>query len=236
MTSSMFRTVPSRAAKYLAVTLALSGCAAQVKERHYFATYQEDSPGEPVNFFRVDVTANTRFTNARYVAGYYDERAVDLFFSELKSNDTASLFSGELKDPGTDQVIKPLDPGVNGALVMVLSTNADDIVDAISAFAESQVVGQAVTQIANGSRLRDSRLSKAAAGPQKATAAAFAAELTTLAQAAGDATTTSDAERLYLRLLQRLATESGGRGAAFESFAEALAWFQTTQRASGSEP
>lgn len=207
-----------------------------MRERHYFAVYDTVAPNEPVNFFRVDLSANTRFTNTRYVTGFYDERAVDLFFSEIKGNDKSTLFQNNLKSPGTDQVLKPLDPDVNGTLVMVLSTNADDIVSSISAFAESQVVGQAVTQIANGQVLRGARASQASASAQRAAANAFVAELNSLVRAAGSASTANEAKSAYLRLLQRIATETQGRGDQFATFDEALAWFQAMHNAMGAGP
>ena len=216
----------------LACLLTLIGCSAKVVEHHYFATYAPSAPEDPVNFFRVDVTANTTFSNARYVSGFYDERAVDLFFSELKATDQA-LFKPDQKDPGTDLVIKPLDGSTNGAFVMVLSTNADDIVNSISAFAESEVVGSAVTQLVNRSELMAAASSDAAAESTPLLAAAFASELDKLISTAAAATSQPDAEAAYLRVLQRLTTETSGRSTTFGDFNQALVWFEQSLNGGG---
>ncbi|HTU61038.1 MAG TPA: hypothetical protein VMF89_21440, partial [Polyangiales bacterium] len=120
----------------------LGGCSAMVREEHYFATYaKSDSPHEPRNFFRLEITGASTFSNARYIAGFYDPRAVDLFFNELKPQSSdRTLFSANLQLPGESTVLTPLSPGDRGTYVMVLSTNADAIADAIGSFSESQVV------------------------------------------------------------------------------------------------
>lgn len=73
-------------ATLLAATL-LVGCAATVQENHYFAAFKDGvdgAPREAVQFYRLRVDGDAQFTNARYLSGYYDERAVSLFFNELQ--------------------------------------------------------------------------------------------------------------------------------------------------------
>ncbi|MCI4645330.1 MAG: hypothetical protein MRY64_11140 [Hyphomonadaceae bacterium] len=68
--------------------LCLSACVANIDEIHYFATQTTPTPENPsgiVNIFRVEIDATAAFSNVRYIAGEYDERAVDLFINETKA-------------------------------------------------------------------------------------------------------------------------------------------------------
>src|SRR4051812_49182226 len=100
---------------YLLLTFcALAAGCASFHEEHYFQT--ADKSGTPLNFFRVRVDGNAGLTRLRYLSGYYDERAVDLYFNEVKSPgqgpdvDIQPLFLAGQKSPGTEEVIKPLEP------------------------------------------------------------------------------------------------------------------------------
>src|SRR6266404_2610957 len=82
----------------------VSGCATAFKESHY---YQSVNPktNKVTNYYRLTVKGYAAMSSARYVSGYYDERAVDLYFNEVKvaespEKDTSSqtLFSSDLKD------------------------------------------------------------------------------------------------------------------------------------------
>src|SRR5437870_2376680 len=98
-----------RVVSLLSLLLLITGCAS-FHEEHYFVT--KDRAGTPVNFFRVRVSGNTGLSRMRYVSGFYDERAVDLYFNEVKNNadntpalDIAPLFTSGQKNPGSDETI-----------------------------------------------------------------------------------------------------------------------------------
>jgi len=117
------------------------GCA-NIREDHYFKSYSKNA-GVATNYFRLTVKANADLSSARYIAGYYDERAVDLFFNEIKSaagtNQTnpSKLFMDNQESPGSDEVLKPLDPQQQGAFVMIFSTNAEAVANTIGNFAKA---------------------------------------------------------------------------------------------------
>jgi hypothetical protein len=145
---------------FVLIGFVLAGCTASVRETHYFASFKNDSdtPSKPVNFFRLNVEGGAQFSSARYLAGFYDERAVDLFFNEIRSNDSnkSILFKADLKDPGSDVTIKPLSPSTgNGAFVLVMSTSADSIANAIGSFAESEMVAEAITNLIAKEKIKE---------------------------------------------------------------------------------
>jgi hypothetical protein len=213
-------------------TLLLAGCSASVRERHYFATYPGTGTSEkPVSYFRVDVKADSKFSNARYVAGFYDERAVDLFFSELTSS-SQTLFRADLKNPGTNDVLRPLEPSTNGAFVMVMSTNADAITGAIGAFADSEAAGRSIVNLVNADDVRAKSQGDASAGAVKSQAVAFTAGLQSRIGAARQATSVDGAKASYLQVLNLIAIELG-RSDAFASLDEARIWFQGRREQQG---
>ena len=217
----------------------LSGCAAAVQERHFFATFNEGTdrkPREAVQFYRLEVRGNTQFSDARYLAGFYDERAVDLFFNELKGPKTAKLFEDNQKLPGASATTttKPLNPDPSdGAFVLILSSNADSVANAIGSFAESQVVADALTRMLNKERYSAKLKSDASVAVIKAEANALWSQLEFHYKQASAASDGSSAVKSYLRALTTLAQGLGYRGGEFPSLARAQEWFALESTRSG---
>ena len=224
------------------IALALSGCAGSFQERHYFASFANKpaTAGQeerPVNFFRLQVDGFAGFSAARYISGFYDERAVDLFFNELRPLSEDELFRpifvDQQREPGTDQVIRPLSPASeNGAFVMILSSNADAVASTIGSFAESQAVANAITNLVNRDTIRAARRSDATLATEQNRSAAIK---TTLENLFGALASETDPTRLnagYRRILGAIARALGGPG-SFATLDEAEAWFNLEQRRGG---
>ena len=159
------------------ISVFLVASCASIKEDHYLASVTKKGE-RPTNYFRLKVRGSSQLSSARYVAGFYDERAVDLFFNELKTADSSSkLFADAVKSPGSNEVIKSLDPSKRGAFVMILSTNADAVADTIGSFAESGVAAEAITNLVNQSRIREARRTDAKLKVQQNRAIAAATTL-----------------------------------------------------------
>ncbi len=217
--------------------LFLSGCAASVKESHYFATYPGDAVGlsKPVNFFRLRVKGNAQFSSARYLAGFYDERAVDLFFNEIRTKDSnkSTLFKSDLKEPGSNEIIKPLSPVTeDGAFVLIMSTDADSVANAIGSFAESEIVANAITNLIAREKIREKVGSDAAIIVAGNRGGALVSQLEILLTEAATQTTAKGSEKSYLRVLNSLA-RALGHDHSFSSFADARQWFQLELAAKG---
>ncbi len=163
------------------LSVLLSGCA-NIGETHHFATYDKTN-GEIVNVFRLRVSGDSNLANSKYLAGYYDEKAVDLFFNEIAGDSyvantvigsgtnpaaTGSLANGrkffQECDPaaptsGCDKYgIKALggDPteSVDKSFVLLLSTDASAIAETIGAIAEDTTNKQSLYRIANKDKLQ----------------------------------------------------------------------------------
>lgn len=229
-------TAPRYLARALLLTLTfgllgLGGCATSFKEDHYFQSINPKTE-EVTNYYRLRVRGRAAGSSARYVSGYYDERAVDLFFNEVKlgtteatSGVTREIFSSNLKDPGTNDAIKPLSPDdTHGTFVMILSTNASSVSRTIGQFAENQVIADAVTNLTNRDQiLRQASVLKGRAARANATTD----ELTELMKLlpSNDTPAGPETEKALLRILNSLATGVSGVPTAFESLDHAAIWF-----------
>ena len=216
----------------LVLAMMVGGCGATVSERHYFASYSADDPNTPTNFFRLEVSATSALSSARYVAGYYDERAVDLIFNEIRTgegDDTPALFTELSTDSG--ETIRPLSPDASdGVFVMILSTDAESVANVIGGFAERQAVADAVSNLVNRDRIRERVRSDARLSVMQARANAMTSELSASLDAAEGATSAAQAQSAYLRSLNVLA-RALGRSDGFENFDEARIWFAAQQDA-----
>jgi hypothetical protein len=240
--------------------LMLSGCV-DFQEVHYFQSV--DSDGIPANYYRLTVTGNTGFSSANYISGFYDEHAVDLFFSESNSagsakapyilvgcggspgksngdaapNNAASANSGATSpsdrcDASKEQ-FTPAN-GVNGAFVMVLSTNADAVVNTIGSFAESNVTAQAISNLVNQSQLRTIQEAVSQQVAMSRNAKATTDELNGLL---GQLPTSNmpmaePTRQAYLRVLSAI-SRALGSAQNFQSFSEADAWFRAARLSTG---
>ena len=169
---------------FLVMFLGIGGCTS-FSEDHFFESRARES-GKTTNYFRVRVSGSASLSKARFVSGYYDERAVDLFFNETKLaggevTNVPVVFESGQDNPGTDEVIKPLTPSAqHGSLVMLLSTNARDVAAAIGQFAENQLVADAITNIVNRDVVSALRESETLPKFEQAQAEAIAKELESL--------------------------------------------------------
>lgn len=236
-----------RHAGLVALAALTCACASKVEETHYFAAYRGEDRSQPSEFFRLTVEGTTQMSSARFVAGYYDERAVDLLFNEMRvSTDTAAqvdtcdcdiepLFNVRTHADGS---IDPLNPTLeNGAFVLILSNNADAVVRTIGSFSESQLVADAVTNLLNRDRIVEAAEAEAA---DDATRAAARASTSIIASALDRAAAAPDAETAqaeYLRALDAMARPLG-RATGFDSPDDARAWFEEefTRRMRAEEP
>jgi len=231
------------------MTSVLCACSVKVKEAHYFK-----SGGDNPNYYRLKVTVGAKFSKARYMAGYYDERAIDLFLNEFKvdsynpksttsGSDNENKGNGEeksepsgrdmlrsQKSPGTEDDIKPLDPTQRGRFLIILSTNADAIADTIGSFAESEGMANAVVALAAAPRLRELDESKAEAETEQVRLAAYKTEITALI---GEAPDEISAKKLEDNFLHTLSVISRGlnQPMSFKDFDEAEKWIEAIEGA-----
>lgn len=223
----------------LPLLLLLVACSTNFNEDHYFKSIGEAEEA-PTNYFRIRVKGHAKLSSARYIAGYYDERAVDLFFDEMKSSTSQSdskiepLLQGGEITLASGEKLAPLSPKPeNGAFVMIFSTNAKAVANTIGQFSESQVAADAITNLANRDQVKESARATAAHQMAQQRVRAVAAEIEGLVNAFPATTPGKDATtQAALRLLGAIA-QAKGRFGSFQNIDEARAWFQAEQSKEG---
>lgn len=213
------------------IMLILVGCGAQIHENHYFATFSDPSSGEserkPIQFYRISVDGEAAFTNARYLTGYFDERAVALFFNEIQGTKEAKLFDNPTQSGVLDTNITALNPNANdGVFLLILSTNADAIAGTIGSFAESQVVADSLTRVLNRDHYIAKKKSDAMVSIKKAEATALDKYIEAELKVATETQEGQLAADAYKRVLNFLAQSIGYSGTEFTSFDDAKRWFR----------
>ncbi len=204
----------ARAALAALLAFAATGCRASLRETHIF---QVTRPGATMpNFLKIEVNGYAAMGNARFVAGYYDERAVDLFFNEIrpKAPDAPPIPSlcARPETPGAACTgAETTDDTTHGAYLMIFSTNAAAVSDVIGQFAENQLVADALTTWLHKDEIREQRARTASAAAyvraQQSTVDLLGATL------GKDTTgTKANAERELLRAMQVVARGLGYRG------------------------
>ena len=119
------------------------GCASYINETHYFRSYTEDKDHVPNNYYKVVVDGYTFGSSARYLAGYFDETAVDSYFSEfsqptngklpqsLSSDKPPQVNSGDdqllIKRQLSSERIEPINPVLDLTPKNVYAIDCDEV-------------------------------------------------------------------------------------------------------------
>lgn len=122
------------------VVYSICGCATRFGETHYFKSV--NVAGESINYFQLNVKGGVFLSSARYVSGFYDERALDLYFGESISQPNDGKIS---KAPGAEVVSLGADDG--GKFLMILSSNSDAIAGQIGQMADNQELATSLARL-----------------------------------------------------------------------------------------
>jgi hypothetical protein len=203
------------------------GCGT-VRETHYFRS-QSPSSAFP-NYYRVQITADAGATKVRYLSGYFDEKAVEQYFAEFAQPERfpmpgeAKAHSGDGPEPANGNNLQPIDPKLDErSLVLILSTNVDDVAAQMGALAENIQVQSALTGIVNKEELAAARQQAAELDTDRKQARElhYIATAVSSKLAAGAADAEKNAE--VLRLVNELARYLGSNE-HFTDLDKAKAW------------
>jgi len=198
-----------------ALIAALCGCASRFGERHFFKSV--DARGNTVNYYRLKIKGGTMVSSSRYLSGYFDEEAVNSYFSEMAQPDKGRFGFKERGDRGT--TVEALDESLAGRkLVMLLSSNSDAVANQIGAFAENQQMTEALTRIALRDRLVAGQSAEAALTELAVRGKALQDLGENLVGTPGD-----DPEASLLAFVNALASDLGNT-TPFESLDAAATW------------
>jgi hypothetical protein len=147
----------------LVLVVATAGCASSFHETHFFKYASER--GGISNYFRLTVSGQTMLCSARYISGYFEEDIVNQYFNEIGQPDKGRLIpvgqspktegtrNTEAKGEGTPTTsAKALQELKSPALVLLLSSNSDDIANQLGALAQSEEFTASLARLMASSR------------------------------------------------------------------------------------
>ena len=135
------------------------GCASNFSEKHYFKSV--NAQGTPINYYRLNVQGKTFLASSRYLSGYFDEAALDSYFSEITQPGKALFSETVISEKGN---VKPLSDNLKGKkLILLLSSNSDAIAEQIGQFANNQEIMSDLTRLIYRDRIRETLSAQTAA-------------------------------------------------------------------------
>lgn len=132
------------------ITILLLGCQSG-RELHYFKS------GD--NYYRLKIRESSFASKARYLSGYFDEKAVDRYFGEmtqpLESDTVRSNQVQFFQTDYSDYTPDKLKIDSMKKLVLILSTNSNAISEQIGAFAENDRIMSAIMELTNKDQIQE---------------------------------------------------------------------------------
>ncbi|MGX7668918.1 hypothetical protein [Flavobacterium pedocola] len=122
-------------------------------ETHYFKDNVVSVKNEKLvsNYYKVNISGFSFLSSSRYLSGYFNQEAIDLYFNEIKQPADAKIFNTEEKN-GNQALVTNED---GNELVLIFSTNAKAISDQIGNIAKNQVVLNSLAVITQKEKLME---------------------------------------------------------------------------------
>jgi hypothetical protein len=201
----------------------LAGCS-HFEEMHYFQS--ETGPASPPNYFRVRVSGGATMSSSRYLSGYFDESAVDRYFSEIAQPKSVDFVDTVRQTEGT--TVKPVDPQLKDkSLLMILSSNADAVTEGIGGIVEGDELSNMIVSIARHSDNEAVAQARARLRHDQSQSAPLVQLGDDLVSSLPDDADRSQARQQMLQYFNAVAARFGAR--PFTTLAEAAAWLDANR-------
>lgn len=130
-------------------------------EEHYFKDRVTSSTNGDVNivpnYYKVKICGYSFLSSSRYVSGYFDQNAINLYFNEIVQPENAKLFNTKT-DSDNNQCLITNESG--NELVVVLSSNAKAVTEYIGSIAKNQNILNSIAQITQKERIEEANAIK----------------------------------------------------------------------------
>ncbi|WP_250486978.1 hypothetical protein [Caballeronia sp. GaOx3] len=221
----------------ICATALLTACSS-FQETHFFRS--DTQQGSPPNYFRLVVSGHTGLSSARYISGYFDEEIVNQYFNEIGQPDKGKLIplgsvpSGPGPASDANTAGKPKDnkgadaQNVNDpTLVMLLSTNSDEIAAQLGALTQSQQFTTALTSLFARSRFSNAGAAGRQLQESQAQGQALAQLGDSLIGGLSDKPTLEETKANMLAYVNQLS--AAFNAAPFDSLEKANEWYSKTR-------
>lgn len=138
-----------------------------IYEVHYFKDKIGTRSGERAklipNYYKVEISGYSFLSSSRYVSGYFDQNAINLYFNEFSQPENGKLFGSE----SSESIESTTDSGkkANGEnllttengneLVLVFSTNAKAVTDQIGNISKNQSILNSMASITQKDKIEE---------------------------------------------------------------------------------
>lgn len=131
-------------------------------EEHFFKDRVTSTTNNDVNivpnYYKVKICGYSFLSSSRYVSGYFDQNAINLYFNEIVQPENAKLNTTKT-DSDNNQSLVTNESG--NELVVVLSTNANEVTDFIGSIAKNQTILNSVAQLTQKDKINEANSVKA---------------------------------------------------------------------------
>ncbi len=220
------------------------GCASTFHEAHYFKSGTASASVIP-NYYRLTVKGYSWLSSSRYISGYFDEDTLNTYFNEYtqpagaaitpskkppvtkapaEGQNTSSSEPAAKAPAAENQNTEPVAKELRGKrLIMILSSNSDEIATQIGALAASKqftasLVGLLARDQYAAADAADSRLAI-----EKSRAKTTASLASQVVSGLPDNATEAVAKQTLLAFVNSLASDLGHQG-AFDNLDSAAQW------------
>lgn len=214
----------------IVLALAASGCASGFHETHFFRS-EGLFDGIP-NYFRLTICGQTVLSSSRYISGYFDEDVINEYFNEIGQPQKGRLIpvaqppKTDGAKPGEgkpDAAAKPAQEMKNPALILLLSSNSDDIANQIGALAQSQEFTASLAGLMAAPRYEAADKAESRLRMDQARGRTLVALGDKLIKEMSDTPTAVEAETRLLQFVNQLLSDLGAP-APFKTLDEAYTW------------
>lgn len=130
-------------------------------ETHYFKDRVTSNTTGDINivpnYYKVKIRGYSFLSSSRYVSGYFDQNAINLYFNEIVQPDNAKLFNTKTEAENNKSLITN---ETGNELVVVLSTNAKAVTEQIGNIAKNQNILNSLAQLTQKDKIEEANAVK----------------------------------------------------------------------------
>ena len=206
----------------LILVLVISGCS--TINEHYYLHDQAARSGPSLdlpNYYRVSVKGHAK-GSSRYLAGWFNENAVDVYFNEISPPDKHRFI--EQDQSSSNKVVSVDGDNADKKLVLLLSSNTDLIAGQIGALAENEMLVDAFMRLSNKQVLVEGYESTQKVSLLNARISSIQTAGNNTISSLPDSATVDQIRTATLQYLNLVATHAGAT-ANFKSVEDATDWW-----------
>ena len=191
-----------------------------------------------MNYYRVTVNGRADGNQLRYLSGFFDEEALDIYFNTFSQSKDGALLKPQVKQTGegataaaeklSEDERREADPKNEGRkLVLLLSQNSEAVAEQIGSLAQSKAFADVVGKLVFADEIADLQGERLKASRATGIASRLKSNATALGEKLEDGSLAGDrANEQLLSLLKQVIAEMGGADAiaGIDTFAQARAW------------